>query len=289
MACLGKEVPFSEAVTGEPPEDFVEIGDQLVHCEDSGEGPAIMMLHGFASSSFSFRLIRQPLSQSFRVLTVDLNGFGLTERPRKTESYHHRTQSDLVVELLKIKGIERFHLIGHSYGAVISTHIAELYPEKVNRLVLISPPADFTGNSPWYLRGKLGIKLAILMVRLLLSNPAKFHQLSARAVYGDEALPITVSEHYRRSMLIEGLRTACLGYIENFEKHRAEMIRYEKIIQPVLIMAGKEDRIITEEKIGRVISMITHAEAVFIPECGHCPPEEQPEAVIKATRRFLAS
>jgi pimeloyl-ACP methyl ester carboxylesterase len=67
------------------------------------------------------------------------------------------------------------------------------------------------------------------------------------------------------------------------------MIRYEKIIQPVLIMAGKEDRIITEEKIGRVISMITHAEAVFIPECGHCPPEEQPEAVIKATRRFLAS
>jgi pimeloyl-ACP methyl ester carboxylesterase len=288
MEGLAKEVPYSEVIAEEPQENFVKIGDQLVYCEDSGEGPVIVMLHGFASSSFAFRLIRQPLSRSFRVLTIDLNGFGLTQRPRKFKSYHHQEQSDLIIELLKSKGIERFHLMGHSYGAVISNCIAEHHPEKVMQVVLVSPPATFTDKSPWYLRGKLGVKLAILMVRLLLSNPAKFHQLSAKAVYGDETLSLTVSEHYRRSMLIGGLRDACLGYIENFGKHRSTMIRYEKILQPVLIIAGEEDRIVTKEKIEKVATVISQAETVFIPECGHCPPEEQPESVIKATRRFLA-
>lgn len=287
MAGVSKEIPFLEAVTDEPTEDFVKIGDQLVHCKDSGEGPVIVMLHGFASSSFAFRLIRQPLARSFRVLTVDLNGFGLTQKPHKTESYQHKAQSDLIVELLKIKGIKNFHLFGHSYGAVISSCIAELYPEKVNRVVLISPPAEFTSKSPWYLRGKLGIKLAILMVRLLLSNPTRFHRLSAKAFYVKEALPFTVSEHYRRSMLIEGLRSACLGYIENFRENRSTMIRYEKILHPVLIIAGTEDRIITKENLAKVAGLIPHAEAVVIPECGHCPPEEQPVAVITATSRFL--
>ena len=284
-----KEIPYEEAIATEPPESLVEIDGQRVHAVDSGEGPALVMLHGFASSAYSFRLLRETLSAKYRVIAFDLNGFGLTERPRKKEAYHIEEQSDLIVQVLAEKGIEQFCLMGHSYGAVVSSCIAERHPEKVLKVILVCPPAEFAGEAPWYLRGKLGVRLAILMFRLLLSNSERFHRLSSKAVYRDESLTREVSDHYRRSMLVEGFRNACLGYVEAFGEHRDTMIRYEAIEQPVLIISGEQDAVVSPENIAAVAGMIAHASIVTIPECGHCPPEEQPDAVIEATLQFLTS
>ena len=284
-----REIPYEEAIAKEPQESFVVIGGQRIHAVDSGEGTALVMLHGFASSAHSFRLLREPLSDNHRLIAFDLNGFGLTQRPHKSEDYYIEEQSDLIVQVLAEKGIEQFCLMGHSYGAVVSSCIAERHPEKVLKVILVSPPEGFSGEFPWYLKGKLGTRLAILMLRLLLSNAERFHRLSSRAVYHTESLTREVSDHYRRSMLVEGFRNACLGYMEAFGKHRASMIRYGTIEQPVLIISGEQDALVSTENIAAVGDMIPHASVVTLPQCGHCPPEEKPDSVIEATLQFLAS
>lgn len=284
-----KEIPYEEAIANEPQESFVVVDGQRVHAVDSGEGTALVMLHGFASSAHSFRFLREPLSVNHRLIAFDLNGFGLTQRPHQSQDYCIEHQSDLIAQVLADKGIEQFCLMGHSYGAVVSSCIAERYPEKVLKVILVSPPEEFAGEVPWYLRGKLGTRLAILMLRLLLSNAEKFHRLSSRAVYHNESLTREASNHYRRSMLVEGFTSACLGLMEAFGKHRASMIRYEAIAQPVLIISGEQDAVVSPENIAAVAGMIAHASVVTVPECGHCPPEEQPDAVIEVTLQFLAS
>ena len=284
-----REIPYEEAIANEPHESFVVIDGQKIHAVDSGEGTALVMLHGFASSAHSFRFLREPLSDNHRLIAVDLNGFGLTQRPHKTKDYYIEEQSDLIVQVLAEKGIEQFCLMGHSYGAVVSSCIAERHPEKVLKVILVSPPEEFSGEVPWYLRGKLGTRLAILILQLLLSNSERFHQLSSRAVYQNESLTREVSDFYRRSMLVEGFRNACVGIMESFGKHRTSMIRYEAIEQPVLIISGEQDALVSPENIAAVGEMIPQASVVTLSQCGHCPPEEKPDSVIEATLQFLAS
>ena len=289
MFRLEREIPYEEAIANEPQESFVVIDGQRIHAVDSGEGTALVMLHGFASSAHSFRFLREPLSGNHRLIAFDLNGFGLTQRPHKNEDYYIEEQSNLIVQVLAEKGIEQFCLMGHSYGAVVSSCIAERHSEKVLKVILVSPPEEFSGEFPWYLKGKLGTRLAILMLRLLLSNAERFHRLSSRAVYHNESLTREVSDHYRRSMLVEGFRNACLGFMEAFGKHRSSMIRYEAIEQPVLIISGEQDAVVSTENIAAIGDMIPHASVVTLPQCGHCPPEEKPDSVIEATLQFLAS
>lgn len=80
LACLGCASlrPFDEIRRTEPEDRFLRIGDQLVHVEMAGAGPPLVLLHGFGGSTYSWRRVMPELAQSFRVVAVDLNGFGYT-------------------------------------------------------------------------------------------------------------------------------------------------------------------------------------------------------------------
>ncbi len=88
--------PFS-VVQSERPEAFRKIGDQRVYVERWGQsGPKVVLLHGFAASSYSFRKLGPLLAKHFEVQALDLNGFGFTERPRTVDAYGLPAQAELV-------------------------------------------------------------------------------------------------------------------------------------------------------------------------------------------------
>lgn len=285
---LAPLVPFEEAIAEIPAEDFVEIDDRRIYAHDVGSGPPIVLLHGFASTSHSFRELFGGLAGEYRLIGIDLNGFGNTERPEDPKAYRIEEQASVIAKVLKKKGIDRAVVLGHSYGAAVSAVLSSTIPELISKVILISPPSEFAEKPPWYLRNAIGMHSAYFMIRALLTNAEKFKKISGQAVYVDGVLTDEVAEIYRKSMLVEGLKEACFGYGKAFAGGTAKSICYEAIGQPTLVIAGDEDQVVSVNSCRKIAETISCSQLVVIPECGHCPPEERPEEVLALFRKFIA-
>lgn len=151
-------VPFLVPI---PPLENTELPQQLAdpdslyasidgidtHYKNSGQGEtALLQLHGFPSSLFTLRKISTPLSVYYQVVSYDRPAFGLTDRLLEWQGNNPHSISDqtqIAVKLLDQLGIERAVLVGNSTGGRIATEIALKHPERVNALILVSPPAIY--------------------------------------------------------------------------------------------------------------------------------------------------
>lgn len=281
--------PFQEATQDLPIDEFVSISGQAVYVRECGSGPTLCLLHGFASTSWSFRELFDDLSGQFRLLGIDLNGFGNTQRPRDRDAYRLESQADLIAKVLDAREVDKAIFIGHSYGAAVTASLCERHPELVSKAVLVSPPSHFGAKPPWYLRNWLGAQIAYWAVRGLLSSPIRFKEISERAIHVDGILTTELSERYRNSMLIEGFRDAFFGYAKALSSGNKNAIPYASISQPALIISGDSDEIVSIEDLKKVTSRIPSPRLEIISECGHCPPEERPQEVIRLLRDFITA
>jgi len=133
--------PFDEVRRTAPAADFVRAGGQLVHVEQAGSGEPVVLLHGFGASTYSWRKVMPALAERYRVVAIDLNGFGYTQRPKSRESYTREGQAKLVMDTLDALGIARAHLVGHSYGGGITLYLASRHPERFRSMVLVDSSA----------------------------------------------------------------------------------------------------------------------------------------------------
>src|SRR5882724_11671313 len=119
---------FAEVRREVPQSQFVPVGGQLVHVEQAGQGEPVVLLHGFGASTYSWRKVIPALSASHRVVAIDLNGFGYTERPKERAAYTREGQVALVLGVMDALGIDRAHIAGHSYGGGLSLYLATIHP-----------------------------------------------------------------------------------------------------------------------------------------------------------------
>jgi pimeloyl-ACP methyl ester carboxylesterase len=106
---------------------------------DEGDGPAVLLLHGFPDSSHLWRhQIPVLVEAGFRVVAPDLLGFGESEKPEEVERYRLSAVLGDVLAVLDELGIERAHVVGHDWGAGLAWVVAGLAPDRVERLVAMS-------------------------------------------------------------------------------------------------------------------------------------------------------
>ena len=194
----------AEATVDLPPERFVEIDGQRIHVTLTGEGPSLLLLHGLTASYYSFREIVPLLAGDFQVVTMDLNGFGLTERPTNPADYRIEHQADLVARVLDRLGIETTAILGHSYGAAVAAMFSKRFPRRCGRLVFVSPASSFD-PLPWYLRIAPGQEFVYRLCRGLLSDPDRYRRVAGRAFHVEGVFDEAVAEVYRGHLLIDGL------------------------------------------------------------------------------------
>jgi cis-3-alkyl-4-acyloxetan-2-one decarboxylase len=112
----------------------------LLNYDQAGSGPPIVLLHGMAASRRYWEGLIPDLSKSHRVIAIDLLGFGLSPKP-KNVTYNSETHINAILDTLNHLGITGpFILVGHSMGALLALKFARRYPEKVNKLTLVSMP-----------------------------------------------------------------------------------------------------------------------------------------------------
>lgn len=117
----------------------IQVGQQTIYYQVAGEnkGEPIILIHGLSASSRWWVRNIPALAESYRVYLLDLPGFGIMRRFRKRFALDELASG--IVAWMEEAGIERAHLMGHSMGGYICLRIAARYPERIKRLVLVSP------------------------------------------------------------------------------------------------------------------------------------------------------
>ena len=277
----------------DPDSLFITVNDLRVHYKTVGQGePPLILLHGFAASTFSWREVMAPLSEVGTVVSFDRPAFGLTERPMpgawKGESpYGAATQVELTVSLMDELGIERAVLVGNSAGGRVALLTALAHPERVEALVLVDAAVYVGGGPLRVLRPLLNTPQMRRIGPLIARRITKWGMRLGRAAWHDPSgLTPEVLDGYAKSLRAENWDRALWEFARAYRSFDLPE-RVAAIRTPSLVITGDDDRIVPTEQSVRLADELPNAELVVIPDCGHVPQEECPEAFLKATLRYL--
>ena len=145
------EQPVSEEQRLLPGIEFltVESNGIRMRVASMGEGPVVLLAHGWPESWYSWRhQIRALADAGYRALAPDMRGYGGTDAPEEVSSYNQVNLAADMVGILDALGIEQATMVGHDWGSPVAAHTVLLYPERFNGLVLMSVPHRGRGASP---------------------------------------------------------------------------------------------------------------------------------------------
>jgi pimeloyl-ACP methyl ester carboxylesterase len=260
---------------------------ESIHYIDKGAGPAVVLIHGFGGSTFSWRFVIDDLVRDHRVIALDLPGFGYSDRGAGLVLSHHR-HAERVVALLDELGIERFVIAGHSMGGGIAQRVSAMYPERVERLVLIAS-VNAGERAEW--RSRRGRRRGTMLVAVNVAM--RVHPLvrgvSGRAlrsmVFDPAYVTPEVVRGYCEPLLVPGTG-ACLGRMTR-DTEDEELVDLSRIMAPTLVISGEADRTVPPQTGEQLAASIPGARHIVIPACGHLVAEEVPDEFLGHLRAFL--
>ena len=221
--------------------DMLTVAGTQLHVRDDGpkDAPAIILLHGFGSSLHTFEPWAQALKADYRVVRLDLPGSGLSP-PDPTGDYTDTRSITLILVLMDQLGIDKAAVVGNSIGGRIAWNMAADHPERVSKLVLISPDGF---ASPGFAYGeKADVPAVMKAMRFTLPKSAIRPNLAAS--YGDpKRLTEATVKRYHDLMLAPGGRGALLARMEQTVL-TDPATRLPQIKAPVLLLWGRKDRLI---------------------------------------------
>ncbi len=288
LACCQPLRPHVPIVTSRPVNFVTSSSGQRVHVERFGQhGSPVVLIHGFCSSTYSFRLLAPLLARYHRVFALDLNGFGYTQRPHNPDAYDLDGQAELVRATLDRLDLDKVDLVGHSFGSVVAHRVAEMQPRRVGRLVLISP-ATSVAPMPLAMRFPPARYLMYPFLRLYLSSPRRYQSLLEDAFHKPDMPRLADSEVYRNQLLVEGLSDAYHGFGRAMNAKMTSVLPAGDLLrQPILIVAGQHDKLVPLATIRSSTTHLRKAKLVVFDDCGHSAPEEAPDKTARVIERFL--
>lgn len=254
-------------------------------CRETGQGFPLLLLHGLGANSFSWRDNLGPLSRKFRVLAPDLPAHGATPAIA-TEDFHLETLAAGLRRFLDYRGISRAALAGNSLGGSLALLLAREAPERFPALVLLAPAAALT-RLPWVF---YPLRLPVLGAALARGLGPWIVPLGLRLAYHrwERITPEVVAGYaatFRNPANRRALRElACQA--DCWPPPRVEALLKE-IRQPVCLIWGERDRILPVAQARWLAARLPQAEVHLLPEVGHAPQEEDPEAVNQIIIAFL--
>ncbi len=257
---------------------------------DAGQGPPVILVHGFSGSMWQFEYQQAPLAATMRVITPDLLGSGLSDKPEI--AYTPTQQVELFRGFMDALGIQRASLVGHSMGAGLVIGMALTYPERVDRLVLIDGFPNHVHEklaSPTIKR-MIETQAPVWMVEFgnWLFGGSTTTAMLEEAIYDHRLLTPVVLERSRLNRKRPGLIPPLLTLPKNlplWEDGFAK--RFAEIRHPTLILWGAEDRLFPPPVGQALHAAIPGSTFSLIPEAGHISQWERPDVATPILLKFL--
>ncbi len=292
-AALGEMIPPGESKARSEAVERVEVGDPKVALAitDQGSGPPVLLLHGLGTNSYTWRHVMPELAKTHRVIAVDLQGFGASDKPLDG-TYTIRRQAELIAELIARKKLTNLTMIGHSYGGgvalMVALELAASRPQRLRRLVLLDTIA-YPQDTPLFF--KL-IQLPVVGDISMLVIPAEVQIERALSLAYEDPSAVTTDavREYARPLQSADGRNAVLQSVRQIVPDDIEIIarKYPDITVPTLIIWCNHDRVVPIEMGQQLAQNMPKATLRVVRGCGHAPQEEQPEQTLKLIKAHLS-
>ena len=266
------------------PGDMIEVSGLRLHVRDSRSKdlPALIMIHGFGSSLHTWEPWARALQKDYRVIRFDLPGSGLSEGDPGGDYTDERTMQVLAA-LMDRLGVARASLIGNSIGGRIAWTFAALNPERVAKLVLISPDGFASPGITYGHKPEMPASVKLMQYVL----PKMLLRMNLEAAYGNPAaLTDETVDRYYELMLAPGVRGAMIARMEQSVRVDPEPL-LRRIKAPVLLVWGEKDALIPVSNAADYTNALADSTLVSFPDLGHVPQEEAPAQSLEPVRAFL--
>ena len=282
------DLSFEELRAGVPHQDyssFAEVDGVRIHYQDKGNGTPLVLIHGYTSSVYSWKDVFEPLSQNFRVIAVDLKGFGFSGKP--DGDYSRRAQALLVSHLLEHLHVEHAWICGNSMGGEVALNLAIVNPGQVSGLILIdSNGVKVKGSgslAPSYL---LIPGVGRVLTALALRSDKLVRQGLEKSFYDDTKVTGDRVAAYYRPLQTRGGQLAAIRARTQAGQFPVEP-ELGKIFVPTLILWGAQDELIPVEAGHKLNSLIRNSKLVIFDNCGHLLQEEMPARAADEINNFI--
>jgi epoxide hydrolase A/B len=317
-ALLSNAVMFPEA-------RFIESNGIRLAIYEQGEGPPVILVHGFPELAFSWRHQLPALADAgFRAIAVDMRGYGQSESPPGVSAYR---ASELIADLegvLDALGLERATFIGHDWGALLLWQMAMFVPDRIERLINLNIP-----HMPRSLidpieamRARFGDDFYIvnfqdsdeadsafaadpahfftMMMRKNQVSRAQFHELPPnmkvlsllkvmqRTESGGEPLLSGAERDYYVNAFSASGFTGPINWYRNWSANWAATADVEQTIDiPTLFIGAADDIVIAPEQIEAMKPLVSNLTIEMLEPCGHWTQQERPEDVNRLILNWL--
>jgi pimeloyl-ACP methyl ester carboxylesterase len=273
---------------------FVDAGDVRLHAVIGGEGPALLLVHGWPETWYAWRQVMPALAQDFTVIAVDQRGIGLSDKP--ADGYDTGTLANDLVALMDALGHERFAVAGHDTGFAIAYALAADHPDRVERAILAEiPGAPGAAPTPPLLSPTpINNRLWHLLFN-------RVEGLPEQLVTGREDIFFGYEFAIQGGKLPDDVVAYYVGLLSNPESLRGSFAWYQaldatvaqneqrasrRLTMPVLAIGGE---LSYAEHVGEAMGLVADdVQSVVIPGAGHWVAEQAPDELIAAVTAFLA-
>ena len=257
----------------------IATGVRLHYAEQGDrEGEAIIFIHAYADSWFSFSRVLNLLSPQYHAFAPDKRGHGQSDRPRCCY-----TADDFVADIdafMDAVGLEVAALVGHSSGGMIAQGAALAHPDRVSHLVMIDSVATLLTNE--------------VVVRAADEIRALRDPISPNFIreFQEGAIFRSVPEEFMSGLVSESLKVPARvwrDYYDGVVLTIDHSTRLREITAPTLVILGERDSMFTVEEQARLVEAIPDATLRVYPQTGHSPNWERPEWLARDLEAFIES
>jgi pimeloyl-ACP methyl ester carboxylesterase len=268
----------------------IATGGVTIHVRVGGQGPAVVLLHGYGETGDMWAPLAAELARDHTVVVPDLRGIGLSSRP--AGGYDKKTQAGDLAGVLDALDIEKVDLVTHDIGNMVGYAFAAQHSGRVARFVLMDAPLPGVGpweqitrsHALWHFSfwGPDAERLVAGRERIYLDR--FWNEFSADPKNFGEA----AREHYARLYAQPGAMHAGFAQFAAFDQDALDnqaFLAKGKLTMPVLAIGGEKSFGATMAVVMRAVATDVHG--AVIPGAGHWLMEEQPQATVAAVRAFL--
>ena len=269
-----------------PTSHFINWRNAEIHYTVEGTGFPILMVHGFGGSVRNFTKLTDSLKNEYRIVRIDLPGFGLSDMPelQKGETFINLYQ-DYMQFIIDTLDLDSMYLIGNSMGGMVAWNVAAFDSTHIKKMVLLNAAGYELDKIAKGATGKMSDKRMLYLFEKVL--PLTFSEGAARKCFADGSkidygiVPQNNEMWNRQGNIQAAFALACSGSFP-------DSANITKVSCPTLIIWGEQDEVVPVTHAQKFKRDIKNSQLIVYNPCGHVPMIEVPELLVPDLRKFFA-
>jgi pimeloyl-ACP methyl ester carboxylesterase len=266
---------------------IIQIDDMNIHYKDEGKGPVLILLHGVCASLHTWDGWVDRLKGHYRILRLDIPGFGLTGPPTDPSVNTKDGAVNLFEKIVNEMKLEKFYLVGNSLGGYIAWNYTLKNPEKVEKLILIDS-VGFEQKLPGIIAFASN---PVIRPFARYTMPRFLIDMSVNQVFGDKSkVTEELKDRYFELLMREGNKGGTVDVFTEFRRMNNKDIStgIKDIKPPTLVMWGTKDEWIPFKYFEHWKRELPNAKFIQYEGAGHTPMEEIPDITARDAHLFLS-